>query len=307
MTIIVIIILAVAVILSIANNNPIENAKEAKIKNDLKTIEEELTLKQASNYVDEHANNKTPSEITIDDLASAANYKDKLIIKDGKVCIKSGSFDNEEKLSEELGIDIVAKATIKLGEEITYKNESFYVIGGDNVGTAIADSTQDILLLAKYNLKKEGTEITLKQDTSGESNACVFSSTYYWSSVSGIAYPDSTTKKYPDLNDVEKYPIGSATSIITIAKNYGVNLGAEEGRLMTYEEAKALQTDEYSDILYGKKTEIGYLNYWLSSAQNKNDVWSSVGEGSRLGSYGFSIGGGFGVRPVIKVSKSSIQ
>ena len=43
-TIIVIIILAVAVILSIANNNPIENAKEARIKNDLKTIEEELTL-----------------------------------------------------------------------------------------------------------------------------------------------------------------------------------------------------------------------------------------------------------------------
>ena len=93
-TIIVIIILAVAVILSIANNNPIENAKEARIKSDLKAIEEELTLKQASNYVDEHVNNKTTSEITIDDLASAANYKDKLIIKDGKICIKSGSFDN---------------------------------------------------------------------------------------------------------------------------------------------------------------------------------------------------------------------
>ena len=49
-TIIVIIILAVAVIFSIANNNPIENAKEARFRNDVKTMQEELELLKASNY-----------------------------------------------------------------------------------------------------------------------------------------------------------------------------------------------------------------------------------------------------------------
>ena len=53
--------------------------------------------------------------------------------------------------------------------------------------------------------------------TDGYTNACVFSSINYSSSVSGIAYPDTTTGKYPDLNDEDTYPIGNATSIITVA------------------------------------------------------------------------------------------
>ena len=259
-TIIVIIILAVAVILSIANNNPIENAKEARIKNDLKTIEEELTLKQASNYVEEHANNKTPSEIKIDDLASAAEYTDKLDIVNGKLYIKGDSFENEEKLSKELGIDILQKATLKVGDEYTYKNEPFYVIGGDTVGTEISDSTQNVLLLAKYSLTSDGKS----QDTSGESEQKnpAFSYTNYWSTA--------TDDEKADLNKLSM-PDGE-WSIITTAKNYGVNLEAKEGRLMTYAEALALKTN-YSRILYGTNTEKGYLDYCLGSAFNDEQVW----------------------------------
>ena len=176
-------------------------------------------------------------------------------------------------MSEELGIDIVEKATIKLGDEITYKNEPFYVIGGDEVGKAISDSTQDILLLAKYNLKKEDTEITLKQDTSGEINGCSFTSTY----------------------------LGNATSIITIAKLYGESLGAKEGRLMNFEEAKALYTYGYSDILYGKNTEKGYLNYWLAAEDGDNGKWLVSGVSKAAGKYDYP-SKNIGARPVIKVS-----
>ena len=293
-TIIVIIILAVAVILSIANNNPIENAKEARIRNDLKAIEEELTVKQASNYVDEHTGKGTSQPIEISDLASAANYTDKLTIRDGKICIKSGSFENEEKLSEELGIDIVQEVTLKLGDEITYKNEPFYVIGGDTVGTEISDSTQNVLLLAKYNLTSDGNN----QDKTGESNECKFSSTNYWS---------SETSCPEDLNN---FPISEGvTSIIAIAKAYGESLGAKEGRLMTYKEVQSLQTN-YSAILYGKNTEKGYLNYWLCNVVEASPRWNYVevvfGSGA-TSSLSFEDSSQCGIRPVITVLTSSIK
>ena len=46
---------------------------------------------------------------------------------------------------------------------------------------------------------------------------------------------------------------------------------------MTYEEAETLQT-KYSDILYGKNTEKGYLDYWLGSASNGDNVYFVCGE-----------------------------
>ena len=307
-TIIIIIILAVAVILSIANNNPIENAKEARFKNDVKTMQEELELLKASNYASNNGasyKNKDGSDITIGQLQSANNYKDDFVVKDDVLYIKIGNklTENQVVYASDLGVDLI----LKLGKEITYKDEPFYVIGGDTVGTEISNSTQDILLLAKYNLKKENGSITLKQDTSGELNYCNFSSTAYWSSVSGIAYPDSTTKKYPDLNDETKY--GSGSPVIAKAKAYGESLGVT-GRLMTYEEARALEKD-YSDILYGKNIEKGYLNYWLGSADDENGVKYVRGENNLIyGSYSTNsstLNGYYGVRPVIKVPKSLIQ
>ncbi len=296
-TIIVIIILAVAVILSIANNNPIENSKEAKFKSDLKTMQEELELIKSSNYVD---NNGTGyGEVAITDLKSASNYTDDFEVKDGSLYIASkNTLTSEEKIwANELG---VTEAPIKLGDEITYQGESFYVIGGDGVGKSISTDTQDILLLAKYNLTIDGT---LKQDTTGAQNICDFSSTNYWSSVSEITYP-------ADLNDEEKYSIPKGkTSIITKAKAYGSSLGAKEGRLMTYDEAKELKTVNL-DILYGTK-DGKKLNYWLGTVSSEYGIWHVNGKYDNLDDYVYyydeednNYGG---IRPVIKVSKSLVQ
>ena len=207
----------------------------------------------------------------------------------------------EEKAS--ITFDRVDKTkALVIGSEVTASNgEPFYVIGEGTVGTGISNSTQDILLLAKYNLKEENGK--LMQDTSGASNPCAFSDTNYWSSVEGIAYPD-TNGKYPDLNNEAKY--GTGSSVIAKAKAYGESLGVT-GRLMTYEEAKALKTD-YSEILYGLNTEKGYLNYWLGSADSGGSVWYVDGGGSFLLDdntfvSAYSIGG----RPVIEVPKSSIN
>ena len=318
-TIIVIIILAVAVILSIANNNPIENSKEARFKNDVKTMQEELELLKASNYAKNNGTGyndpTTGNQIELSDLKSSTNYTDDFEVKDGELYIKSKNnlTDKEKELAKKLGVaeekasitfDRVDKTkALAIGSEVTASNgEAFYVIGGDTVGTEISNSTQDILLLAKYNLTSDGSS----QDQNGNSNCCAFSNTEYWGSVEGIAYPD-TNGKYPDLNNEAKY--GTGSSVIAKAKAYGASLGVT-GRLMTYEEAKALQTD-YSEILYGKNIEKGYLNYWLGSAYSESNVWVVNGGFSTLSSNTiYFIGAnGFngGVRPVIKVSKSLVQ
>ena len=285
-TIIVIIILAVAVILSIANNNPIENAKEARFKNDVKTMQEELELLKATNYA---KNNGTSyEEIKITDLKSATNYTDDFLVKDGKLKYIEGKLTDEEKTWVS-NLGVAEEIILKIWKEITYKKEQFYIIGGDEVGTEVTDDTQDILLLTKYNLKEENGK--LKQDTSGDSNPCAFSSAAYWSSVEGIAYP-------ADLNDVNKYPIGSATSIITKAQKYGSDLFGVSGRLMTEKEATKLQ----SEILYGNE-----LNYWLGSANSENEVFCVLGGGGYFSIYNFDDDYSCGVRPVIKVSKSLLQ
>ena len=319
-TIIVIIILAVAVILSIANNNPIENSKEARFKNDIKTIEEDLNMYTLKKYADGDIKGIEEVNLLGDDMVSALpsskNYKDKVEVKNGTLYIKSGDAltKEEQEWAKEVGVaeekasitfDRVDKTkALAIGSEVTASNgEPFYVIGGNTVGTGISNSTQDILLLAKYNLTSDGKS----QDQNGNINPCSFSGTAYWSSVEGIAYPDADGK-YPDLNNEAKYGTGSS-SVIAEAKAYGASLGVL-GRLMTKEEAEALEIN-YSEILYGKNIEKGYLNYWLGSAYSESNVWVVNGGFSTLSSNTiYFIGAnGFngGVRPVIKVSKSLVQ
>ena len=320
-TIIVIIILAVAVILSIANNNPIENAKEARFKNDVKTMQEELELLKATNYAKNNGVSYNDPEISIGDLKSATNYQEKFDVKDGELKYKEDKLTDEEKTwvsnlgVEKAPITFKKQGTeeLKIGSEVEASNgEQFYVIGEGTVGTEVTDSTQDILLLAKFNLKKENGSITLKQDTSTNYNGCVFSSTNYWSSVEGIAYPDADGK-YPDLNDVKKYPIPDTDTISVIkkAQKYGNDLFGVLGRLMTKEEAIVLKK-KYEGILFGDGGENNY-NYWLSSAESNVFIANVCGWDGSLDYDGFdedttfSLDDWYGVRPVIVVPASSIN
>ena len=315
-TIIVIIILAVAVILSIANNNPIENAKEARFRNDMKVIEEELNLYIAKKYADSLGASTVvvdlDGENMVKALPSTKDYKDKVKIVGGNLELTNSASEEEKTWAKKIGIEVEETVTLKLGDEVTYQEEPFYVIGGDTVGTEISNSTHDILLLAKYNLKKENSSITLKQDTSGAINGCVFSSAGYWSSVEGIAYPDADGK-YPDLNDVKKYPIPDTDTISVIkkAQKYGNDLFGVLGRLMTKEEAIVLKK-KYEGILFGDGGENNY-NYWLSSAESNVFIANVCGWDGSLDYDGFdedttfSLDDWYGVRPVIVVPASSIN
>ena len=108
-TIIVIIILAVAVILSIANNNPISNANKAKFQNDLKSIQEEINLYDASQYAKNQGNYSALSTGG-DDMKSklssvSDSYKDKVFVVEGKLYLNSDKASQDEKnWADELGI-----------------------------------------------------------------------------------------------------------------------------------------------------------------------------------------------------------
>ena len=185
--------------------------------------------------------------------------------------------------------------TLKVGDEVTYQGENFYVIGFS------ADKTK-VNLLAKYNLKADGSS----QDTTGADNPCAFSSRNYWDPDEVLSYPDTTTGKYPDLNDETKYPKGNATSIVTTAKAYGKSLGAT-GRLMTVEEVVALGGSIDKGSTSKCPSFINTQNYWLGSAEYGGCVWHVLGMSSSLYGGANDHDVDYGLRPVIEVLKSSIE
>ena len=96
-----------------------------------------------------------------------------------------------------------------------------------------------------------------------------------------------------------------------LVDSYFRSLGLEGGGLMSYNEATSLQTG-HTDILYGDP-EI--WSYWLGSPREdlEDSVWTVYGGlsgyGGSSGLYASGAGGnnGYGLRPVIEISISSIS
>ena len=110
-TIIVIIILAAAVILTLNRNNPIENAKEATFKSDVKTVQSELTMYISKQTADTlggfKAEELTLSETTtpkIEEILTSiksSGLKGKVEVQNGKL-VYTGTIEKEEKWFNEI-------------------------------------------------------------------------------------------------------------------------------------------------------------------------------------------------------------
>ena len=218
-----------------------------------------------------------------------AERDNELALSDGKVEINGEWYNSiDEYVNGNSGgakVEILPKkGTYTIGEEVTIGEEHFFVI---------ADDTEKVTLLAKYNLNTEGTA---QSNAAYSETACAFSSTNYWSTIEGITYTY-------DLNDT---PTSADTDAIAKARAYGAARGGT-GRLMTYEEAEELVTS-YEGIIYGTNINAtdGYLFYWLGSAYDTDSVWSVSGGAGRLGDYYFGSGNPYGVRPVVEISKSNM-
>ena len=111
-----IIILAAAVILTISKNNPVESAKEATFKEDLRTFQDELALTISKEYTD--LQGQRDSKITTSDYnvikekipSFTEKYKDKFIIENDKLVGTDELTEKEKKWAESINVLTSGKA-----------------------------------------------------------------------------------------------------------------------------------------------------------------------------------------------------
>ena len=109
-TIIVVIILAAAVIITINKNNPVESAKEATFKEDVRSFQDELAMTVAKEYTDKQG--QRDEKISTSEYGKikecipsfSEKYKGKFVIKDDKLVGTDKLTKNEKIWSESLNI-----------------------------------------------------------------------------------------------------------------------------------------------------------------------------------------------------------
>ncbi len=169
------------------------------------------------------------------------------------------------------------EATINVGDEIDCGSEIFNVISTD---------TNNIKMLAKYNLDLTTDTQSITPGTSK------FSDTAYWSS----------TQSYP----AEVY--NQSSSIYTHVNNYQkylkekVSVSSATATLMTYTEAKNLGCTD--DSCASAKSFVATSNYYLATALSATNVYYIDAASKKIGNAAPTTPGG--VRPVVTISRSEI-
>ena len=100
-TIIVIIILAAVVILTITKNNPVSSAKEATFKEDMASIQDELSMYLSKKYTDnptsfDKSSVNLSGDSMVTELPSTKKYKDKVSVIKGKLVWAGETENNTE-------------------------------------------------------------------------------------------------------------------------------------------------------------------------------------------------------------------
>ena len=171
-TIIVIIILAAAVILTITKNNPVSSAKEATFKEDMTSIQDELSMYLSKKYTDnptsfDKSSVNLSGDSMVTELPSTRKYKDKVSIIKGKLAWNGETENNTEykwfsevtdgatKKSEEWK-DTIAEIRdgVPIPKGFTYKE------GTKDTGLVIQDEKDNEFVWVPAN------ESTYRKDTS---------------------------------------------------------------------------------------------------------------------------------------------
>ena len=114
-TIIVIIILAAAVILTITKNNPVDSAKEATFKEDVRSFQDELAMTVAKKYTDKQG--QRDEKISTSDYdkikeyipSFTKKYEDKFIIQDDQLVGTDSLSEKEKTWANDINISTSGK------------------------------------------------------------------------------------------------------------------------------------------------------------------------------------------------------
>ena len=201
-TIIVIIILAAVVILTLSKNNPIESAKEATFKEDLRAVQDQVEMYIASRYqkelndFDKNTLNIS-GETLVSDFGMPAKYKDKIAVADGNL-VYTGKDQKEKKWANDNDIDIVVPVPSEWKKHI-------------------ASITEDGVPIPKGFTYKEGTKATGVVIEDGSHNEFVwipsteseyvkdFSFPSNYSAASSNTSEESFLSNLDETADVKKY------------------------------------------------------------------------------------------------------
>ncbi len=101
-TIIVIIILAATVILTINTNNPVGSAKEATFKENITSIQDELSMYLSKKYTDnptsfDKSSVNLSGDSMVTELPSTKKYNDKVSVVEGNLILNNSKVNSDEK------------------------------------------------------------------------------------------------------------------------------------------------------------------------------------------------------------------
>ena len=283
-TIIIMIIIAGAIILALNGSGVLGRATEATVDSDIANKRHFATLALAEydllvNGGSINPNDVSPTTYVREKLQSQGiDGSDVTITDNRKIIIMSFVKTTPGELA--------------IGSELKASNgEQFYVIGGDEVGTAISANTQKIILLAKYNLGSDG-----KQDATGAINPCIYCLNSTWAAAK---------EENNDSNLNNKQSIkADETSTVYKANMYG-SIFEVTGRLLLLSEATELQTSN-PEILYGQYESVDFLNYWIGTSWYNAQPYFVDGENEKFKPQ-YPGNGFYGVRPVIEIPADLVK
>ena len=185
-TIIVVIILAAAVIITINKNNPVDSAKEATFKEDVKSFQDDLALTVAKEYTDNQGQRDTKinakGEAVKDYIPSFKNkYVNKFAIVDDNLVATDKVTENEKLWIEDLNLNSVEPEETNYTSEEIESSEYLYAIG----------KTKPEYVVAKFN--NDYTEVVITKN--GEESDGIIQGFAAWTISSPISDKRDTLKK----------------------------------------------------------------------------------------------------------------
>ena len=309
-TIIVIIILAAAVILTITKNNPVSSAKEATFKEDMTSIQDELSMYLSKKYTDNSTSFDKLSvnlsgDSMVTELPSTKKYKEKVSVIKGKL-VWNGETENN---TEYKWFSEVTDGATKKSESVRseWKEKIAEEVEGVPVpkGFTYKEGTKDTGLVIKDDNDNEfvwvpATESTYAKDTSFPS--------YNIKSTGDDTLPNGITDETADVVKyggfyIGRYESGVPENQTTIdgessstSNVEGVPVSKKDATVwttITYYKAKAnsesMISNEYvqTGLLTGKAWDT--TCHWIEDSLSSINASASLTDSRYYGNYSNSL------------------
>ena len=290
-TIIVIIILAAAVILTVGKNNPVESAREAAFKEDVRSFQDDLALSISKDYTakagqrDNKFSGTTLSEMQKYIPSFTKKYEGKFAIVNDELKYV-GDEEKEITWSKDLGVEISVIAEIT-EDGVPIPRGFEYVTGTKETGTVIEDSIGNQFVWIPV------TEGDYKKDFSFKSwyGATADNTSDDPSLPTGIADEAADVKKYGGFY-IGRYEAGIPTGETSPSNTTGKPVSKQGAKVWTninYANAKAsaelMISNEYvqTGLLTGKAWDT--TCHWIEDYIKNLNANSSLKDSRYYGNY----------------------